>query len=410
MARQARKDRGDDELVQCEECKRWCYLDETHFASLADAEEASFACRSCEGFKGAVRRMEGEWAASVEELKGELKVERERRIELETRIGELLHREGAEAVLVKRIAGELQEEREKRAVLEERVEALMVQAARNPGSAQAGGGDSAETQAEACHESREGRLGAVEQQARAGGNTAVPQLYSEVVRQASGGKGRTAGSTSSRVSGARRVENQLARTGGRQSQAGGKRVERRVLVVGDSNVARVKEGVLTTVKADGRVRVEAQSGKCMVDAMAKAQKVVSDNLEHEHLVVIHAGLNDVLKGRSQNLNGQLEVGLRKLRETSAKVHVTICTIPHVRGQASAMEWRVLEANRVIRGLSRPLGYGVMEVNREVYESGSQPFAQDGIHYSGATGGSVGSRIGRQATAFLGGPRALRPPV
>ncbi|XP_037557767.1 uncharacterized protein LOC119434766, partial [Dermacentor silvarum] len=196
-----------------------------------------------------------------------------------------------------------------------------------------------------------------------------------------------------------------ARTGGGQSQAGGKRVERRVLVVGDSNVARVEEGVLTTVKADGWVRVEAQSGKFMADAMAKTQKVVSDNLEHEHLVVIHAGLNDVLKGRSQNLNGQLEVGLRKLRETSANVHVTICTIPQVWGQASGMERSVLEANRVIRGLSRPLGYGTMEVNREVYESGSHPFAQDGIHYSGAMGGRVGSRIGRQAKPFLGGPRA-----
>lgn len=59
MARQARKDRGDDELVQCEECKRWCYLDETHFASLADAEGlASRAGRVkdlrglCGGWKG----------------------------------------------------------------------------------------------------------------------------------------------------------------------------------------------------------------------------------------------------------------------------------------------------------------------------------------------------------------------
>lgn len=403
MAQQDEKVEGDGELVQCEECKRWCYMEETPFARLADAEEASFVCRLCEGFKGAVRRMEGEWAASVEELKGELKVERERRIELETRIGEWLDRQGAEANLVERIAGELQEEREKRAVLEKQVEALMAQAARSPG-------DSVESQADACYESREGHLGAVEQRATADGNTVAPRRYSEVARQNSGGTGRAAASPSPRVSGARRVEDQLTRTAGQQSQAGGERVERRVLVVGDSNVARVEEGVLTTVKADGRVRVEAQSGKCMVDAMAKAQKVVWDNMEHENLVVIHAGLNDVLKGRSQNLKRQLEVGLRKLREASAKVHVTICTIPEVQGQASGMERSVLEANRVIKGLSRPLGYGVMEVNRDVYESGSHPFAQDGIHYSGATGRRVGSRIGRQATAFLGGPRALRPPV
>ncbi|XP_037565746.2 uncharacterized protein LOC119445547 [Dermacentor silvarum] len=330
--------------------------------------------------------MEGEWAASVEELKGELKVDRDRRIELETQMGELLDRQGAEAKLVERTAGELQEEREKRAVREE-----------------CGGANGAGR--------RRGQRGVSgkEQRARAGGNTGARQCYSDVGRQASGGTGRAAGSPSPRVSGARRVEKQLPRTGGQQSQAGGERVERRVLVVGDSNVARVEQGVLTKVKADGRVRVEAQSGKCMVDALTKAQKAVWGNMEHENMVVIYAGLNDVLKGRSQNLKRRLEVGLRKLREASANVHVSIRRIPEVQGQASGMERSVVEANRVIRGLSRPLGYGVMDVNRDVYESGSHPFAQDGIHYSGATGRKVG-RIGRQATAFLGGPRALRPPV
>ncbi|XP_077522968.1 uncharacterized protein LOC144133696 [Amblyomma americanum] len=199
--------------------------------------------------------------------------------------------------------------------------------------------------------------------------------------------------------------------GGQQSQLGSERLEhRRVLVVSDSNVARVERGVLTTVKADRRVQVEAQSGKCMVDAVAKGQEVVGGNMDVEHLVVIHAGLNDVLKGRSQNLEKQLEVGMRRLRAASESMHVTICTIPEVQRQASETERRVVEANRVIKLMSRRLGYGVMEVNREVYEVSLHPFAQDGIHYGGATGKKVGSRIGRQATAFLGGPRAVREPL
>ncbi|XP_049268098.1 uncharacterized protein LOC119381060 [Rhipicephalus sanguineus] len=199
--------------------------------------------------------------------------------------------------------------------------------------------------------------------------------------------------------------------GAQQSQAGSERLERRrVLVVGDSNVARVEEGVFTTVKADRRVRVEAQSGKCMMDALAKAQVVVGDSMNGEYLVIIHAGLNDVLKGKNHSLQRQLEGGVRELREASESVHVTICTIPDVRGQSSGMERRVVEANCVIRGMGRQLGYSVMEVNQDVYGPGSRPFAQDGIHYSGATGRRVGNRMGRQATAFLGGPRALRPTV
>ncbi|KAH7968226.1 hypothetical protein HPB52_007039 [Rhipicephalus sanguineus] len=108
-------------------------------------------------------------------------------------------------------------------------------------------------------------------------------------------------------------------------------------------------------------------------------------MEGENLVIIHAGLNDVLKGKSQNLQRQLEDGVRKLREASEGVHVTICTIPEVWGQSGGMERRVIEANCVIRAMSRQLSYSVMEVNKDVYEPGLRPFAQDGIHYSGATG-------------------------
>ncbi|KAH6920237.1 hypothetical protein HPB50_028773 [Hyalomma asiaticum] len=111
---------------------------------------------------------------------------------------------------------------------------------------------------------------------------------------------------------AQRMGTQQARTGG-QPQVGSERLWRRkVLVVGDSNVARVEEGVLARVKADRRVRVEVQSGKCMVDAMAKACEVVGDHMEGENLVIIHAGLNDVLKGRSQNIQRQLEAGCENL--------------------------------------------------------------------------------------------------
>ncbi|KAM7297475.1 hypothetical protein ISCGN_022626 [Ixodes scapularis] len=143
----------------------------------------------------------------------------------------------------------------------------------------------------------------------------------------------------------------------------------------------------------------------MVDAMTTAREGVWDNREGRNLVIVHAGLNDVLKGRSQNLGKQLNVGMRKLRDVSENVHVVVCTIPEVRGQSGATERRVVEANRVIKGMSRQLRYDVMEVNREVYEAGSRPFA-DGIHYSEATGYRVGDRMGRTVTAFLGGPRAL----
>ncbi|XP_072142326.1 uncharacterized protein [Dermacentor andersoni] len=198
---------------------------------------------------------------------------------------------------------------------------------------------------------------------------------------------------------------------GQWTQAGGERfARRRVLVIGDSNVGRAEQGVMARVKADGRVQVEAQAGKGMAEGMTKAWEVVGDSTEGDSGVIMHAGLNDVVKGRSQELERHIETRLSKLREASGRVHVTICTIPEVQGQTYQVERRVVEANRVIRSLSGRLGYNVMEVNRDVYGAGSWLLVQDGIHYSGATGKRIGGRMGRQATAFLGGPRALKEPV
>ncbi|XP_075534565.1 uncharacterized protein LOC142568563 [Dermacentor variabilis] len=202
-----------------------------------------------------------------------------------------------------------------------------------------------------------------------------------------------------------------ARREGQQTTAGGERFARsRVLVIGDCNVGRAEQGVMARVKADGRVQVEAQAGKGMAEAVTKAREVVGDSTESDSLVFMHARLNDVLKGRSQDLERHIENWLSKLREASGRAHVNICTIPEVQGQTYQVERKVVEANQVISSLSGRLGYSVMEVNRDVYRAGSQPFVQEGIHYSGATGKCIGGRMGRQATAYLGGPRALKEPL
>lgn len=68
---------------------------------------------------------------------------------------------------------------------------------------------------------------------------------------------------------------------------------RRVLVVGQSNVARIGGRVLGEMKGDKRVQVEAQPGKCKVDAITKAEELLWDNMEGVNLVLFHARLNDV---------------------------------------------------------------------------------------------------------------------
>ncbi|KAG0444333.1 hypothetical protein HPB47_013912, partial [Ixodes persulcatus] len=70
------------------------------------------------------------------------------------------------------------------------------------------------------------------------------------------------------------------------------------------------------------------------------------------------------------------------------------------GRFLQIEKRVVEANRVIRGISRRFEYGVIEVNRVVYEALSDPFTWD-IRYNETTGSTVGDRVGHHIVHFSG---------
>ncbi|KAG0441768.1 hypothetical protein HPB47_015853 [Ixodes persulcatus] len=120
--------------------------------------------------------------------------------------------------------------------------------------------------------------------------------------------------------------------------------------------------------------------------MEGAKNHLWDSMDGQNLVVIHAGLNDVLQGREQNLGRQIEAGVRKLRATAEGVQIVMCTIPEIQGQSVKTERKVVRANAVIRGLGRELGYEVIDINREVYQPASaSPFVADGIHYREHTG-------------------------
>ncbi|XP_075728591.1 uncharacterized protein LOC142769326 [Rhipicephalus microplus] len=121
MAKEARKTTSESELVQCKECKRWCYFDETEFSSLANAQKASFVCRLCAALNAAAQRMEG----SIEGLQGELRAEREQRIELQNQLRASRKREEATASLLEQMKGDLQKERKGRTELEQRVKELL---------------------------------------------------------------------------------------------------------------------------------------------------------------------------------------------------------------------------------------------------------------------------------------------
>ncbi|CAN7977832.1 unnamed protein product, partial [Ixodes persulcatus] len=180
-----------------------------------------------------------------------------------------------------------------------------------------------------------------------------------------------------------------------------------VIIVGSSNISRCAAGIKSKVGGEERVKVRVHPRKCMSEVMESAKNMVWDNHQGENLVVVHAGLNDILGGRGHNLGRQLDAGVRKLREAAEKVHIVMCTILEVQRQAWGTKRVVVEANKVIKQLAEKLGHDVMEVNREAYQRGTaNSFDLGGLHHGTRTGWLIGLQMRGKARAFLEACRVL----
>ncbi|CAN7998792.1 unnamed protein product, partial [Ixodes hexagonus] len=412
-----RRTKEKEPAIRCDGCGRWCYLDETEFDGVPDAEERQFECRVC----GAIgEAMEETWRVRWEEMRAKMKDVEERK-EAEERqveqLGEKMTKEGERLEEMQREWEVRLREADERAERERKECETLRQAVSEmeQGKKKLREREGQEKKEKAKKEQLEGaELG------RAIGDMGLNKTSENSEQGNEGEKTRE-----SPVDGGRSYVEVLTqeRQGKRDDKdedrcEEGKedtRVEegvkqKRVIVVGSSNVTRCVAGVRSRVGGEEKERVAAYPGKCMSEVMESAKELVWENQGGggENLVIVHAGLNDVLRGRGHNLGRQIEAGVRKLREAAEKVHIVMCTIPEVQRQAKVIERGVVEANWVIGQLGRKLGYQVMEVNREVYQGGTaQPFDLGGLHYGTLTGWQIGERMGGRARAFLGARRALR---
>ncbi|CAN7944272.1 unnamed protein product, partial [Ixodes hexagonus] len=387
--------------VECEECGRWCYRMETDFESVAEAEGSSFTCRSCEKVADGLRRIEGEWAATVEEFKRELGVEREKRVQLEAQVGELIRRAEAERAELERQVEELRQGEEWKAGLEEhkrecedRVQQLTAVANEEKeevgekttvGAAVPGGqttGDQADV--------------SVRKEAA--------QLYSTAVQQGPRKAAEVEAVAGSQVAGVNEGPgNGREETGdmrGKKEQrigTGGQR-EGCVIIIGDSNMGRCKAAIAERVKGDTRVKVGVMAGQTVGTVITVAAGELWNVMEGRNLVVIAGGLNDILQGRGEGIGKQVRKGVKELREISHRVQIAVCTVPEVQGRGLYVERAVIEANREIRRLGREMKFDVVEVNRAVRGAAKrgEAFEMDGIHLSRSVGGSVGWRLAGRA--------------
>ncbi|CAN7950139.1 unnamed protein product [Ixodes pacificus] len=409
--------------VECGGCGRWCFLEETPFSSIEEATDREYLCRICAKIEGVTE--------ALQEMRQELNAEREKREKLErearetvtlnTRLEEMVEamrkavekREAEETgeggrvaeVRLEEMQKELEIEREERGKLVVQLRELVVLEARleemeGRWRREAEQREVAQTEFEELKRKVEGKV-----QGTTGTNPAVEEnkgTEPPVPAPRSGVRVQVTASAP------KDVENQELVEPAAGEQQHGRAGTRRVLVIGSSNVSRCATGVASRVSGDDRVKVLAHPGKCMSEVMESAKDIVWENEQGKNLVIVHAGLNDVLNGRGHNLGRQIEAGVRKLRAVSEGVHILMCTIPEVEKQSVTTEKNVVAANRTIRQQGEKLGYEVLEVNKGVYQRGPSPrFERDGIHYGQHTGWRIGAKMGDRARVFLDPPRARK---
>lgn len=181
----------------------------------------------------------------------------------------------------------------------------------------------------------------------------------------------------------------------------------RVIIAGDSNLVRCAEALKERVKGDKRVLVGTFPGHRLGSVMRQAREKLRSGAHGRNLVMIAAGLNDVLNKESSGLATTLAKGVDDMRAISPQVQIVVCTVPEIPVRDGNLQRAVVDANKEIWRTSREKGFEVVEINREVHRWGG--FQRDRIHFDRRLGHEVGWRLAGRAVAFLGGTRALRSP-
>lgn len=354
-------------IVSCTLCERECPLGETRFDSVDEAEGQEFMCKMCV-FESRLDRLEEEkqqLRARVDELVEQLKTEKEQREGLEGRLAQLENRsEKRDAIPSSNGV--------RHGASEQKV----------PGSEAGTPEDRAVTRKDDGGHESAGNLGEA--------NAVVEERKGPM-------PGKSYAETVSEVGPPAKTPVQLNQTR-----------ERRVTIVGDSNMRRAEAVIAKRVGEDPRVKASALPGKTVNAVIAKAKEQVWETMTDRHLVVIMGGVNDVFQGRGRGIAKQLAKGVSELRAIADDVQIAVCTVPEVEGQGHHVERAVVEANREIWTLAKAMNFEVVDINREVHRAGrEQAFVRDGIHFNERLAETVGRRLAARAVAFLGGPRAFR---
>lgn len=383
--------------MQCDRCRRWVYLDETDFACTDAADVAPFTCNLC----NVVESLETRLRASEQEVETLGRAVRAMKDQLEAYHAKP---DPSGNPIAKPTLQEHQDAMPSSSPAAEETTPEV----RQP-EAEEGNGQSLQKPQERSsapktniHSSENARLSeCIADRALDAANGGKEQASEACSPEKTGKKGHKteAESSGAEANGRPHTNTQKTKKQERKKTVPGSAPE--VLIIGDGNAPRIA-GALRRIW-DNTVLVKQRSERKAT--AARLQHLLRQHSEDEShgagLVVIHAGIQDVLKGSQP---GDI---VQDIRESVAPLtqRLVICSAPEVATRGKAMRAKAMLLNTELRKLCGALKATFVDLSDIL--AGEKRLAQDGIHYLSATTRQVATQLAQVIPPFLGLQRPRR---
>ncbi|XP_040358191.1 uncharacterized protein LOC121047193 [Ixodes scapularis] len=400
MEKAKKRGKRDKASVECEGCEKWVDISETPFESCTEAENSTYKCKECK--ENEVRRITLE-----EEIERQVNALREAmRVKLEEAKTE-------RAAIESRMLAKLEEERTLRIATEEKLNAIM-QEERNkreklgevfnewmkscePEQMTVNGAENAPQQLEPRNGVKEkmtyhtdGKETVSFSQERTGSG----DLDKEQGRQTTGGQ--------TERSQHRNYKEALMRQradpdDGTKKQDKEKKVDKRVLVVGDTNAFKIKRATLKVVDYDKKVHFATKPGAQLRESLERAERDGKIWNAEAGVVVIHAGVTDVQGEESvEEMAAELGKRLEDWTTRAPKHSFMVYEVPEIKDKGDPLKERCAKWNRLSREISQQLGPRVEVVKN----TGTGNDMEDGC-YNRDAAIEEGQALGNRLKSFLG---------
>jgi hypothetical protein len=173
----------------------------------------------------------------------------------------------------------------------------------------------------------------------------------------------------------------------------------KVIIVGDSNVARIRnQARLKAAVAQGKVKFISLPGATVEEVKGKMPGILEQEGTGKVKVILHVGTNDVRKVSSVEFLSKFERLVSSIKEVRNSVVVSVCPVPGRLDIGKQVFYRAKDINEELPGMCKRLGVGFINLEN-VW--GKYYLSKDKVHYSVGGALTVATELSKSVVHFLG---------